>query len=282
MLKKIVIGAVMFVFVILAAGIVAQSSVTSADLLATRTPVVGESIPTRTPVVGQTVPTRTPVPNAPKLQISNFIDFAPGLTEIIIKLNGEERVILKYGDSSEYMFVPVGTYLMEVVGVTGDTRGPEDYLLAYSNVTFALEQEYSAIIGGDAGANQPGQIQVVQDDNSEPPAGKAKIRIAHFAPFDSVLANTEVDVIDEGTSSVLAGLADVPFGTISGYIEVDAGTAYDLIVTNDAGTVLDLPPIAFSEGEIVTIVVNGGGANQPVDAGVVSNLRKLFLPVVFE
>ncbi len=282
MLKKIVIGAVMFVFVILAAGIVAQTSVTSANLLATRTPVVGESIPTRTPVVGQTVPTRTPVPYAPQIQISNFIDFAPGITQIIIKLNGEELVILKYGDTSEYISVPVGTYLMEIVGVTEGTRGPEDYLLAYSTVTFALEAEYSAVIGGDAGANQPGQIKIVEDDNSEPPAGKAKIRVAHFAPFDSVLANTEVNVIDEGTNAVFAGLADIPFGTISDYIEVDAGTAYDLMVTNGAGTVLDLEPVAFSEGEIVTIVVNGGGANQPVDAGVVSNLRKLFLPVVFE
>ena len=282
MLKKISIGVTLFVFALVVAGVVAQSTTSSANSLATRTPVVGESIPTRTPVVGATIPTRTPVPDAPRLQISNFIDFAPGVTEIIVKLNGQEILMLSYGDSSEYLFVPVGTYLMEIVAVTDDTRGPQDYLLAYSNVTFALEEDYTAILGGDAGANLPSQISLIQDDNSDPSAGKAKIRIAHFAPLDSDLANTEVDVMDEGTNLVFAGLSDIPFGTTSGYIEIDANVEYDLIVTNDAGTVLDLAPIAFSEGEIATIIVNGGGANQPIDAGIVSNTSRLYLPVIFE
>ncbi len=282
MYKRLVFGVSLFLFAIIGAGVVTQSSISSASLLATRTPVVGETVPTRTPVVGQTVPTRTPVPNSPVLQISNFVDFAPGITEIIIKLNGEEILVLKYGDTSEYVYVPPGTFLLEVIAVTDDTRAPEDFLLAFANVTFELEEEYSAIIGGDDGSNQPAQIKVVEDDNTAPPAGKAKIRIAHFAPVDSVLANTAVDVVDEATNTVFAGLSGVQFGAVSSFIEVDSGVAYDLIVTNGSGTVLDLDPITLEEGEIVTIVVNGGGANQPIDAGVISSIDKLFLPVIFE
>lgn len=282
MLKKIMLGVSFVVLSTLAIGAATQSSISSANTVPTRTPVVGETVPTRTPTVSDTIPTRTPVPDAPILQISNFVDFAPGIPEIIIKLNGEELVQLSYGDSSENIYVPVGTYLMEIVAVTGDTRAPEDFLLAFANVTFELEKEYSAIIGGDDGSNQPAQIKIVEDDNSAPAAGKAKIRIAHFAPVDSDLANTAVDVVNEGTNTIFGGLSGVQFGAVSSFIEVDSGVAYDLVVRNGSGIVVDLDPITLSNGEIVTIVVNGGGANQPIDAGVISNLEKSFLPVIFE
>ncbi|MEM9777137.1 MAG: DUF4397 domain-containing protein, partial [Chloroflexota bacterium] len=143
-----------------------------------------------------------------------------------------------------------------------------------------MSKEYTAILSGDAGTNQPSQIKLVEDNNTPPSAGKAKIRIGHFAPFDSVVANTGVDVRNESTGLVLANLSNVPFGTLSDYIELDAGVEYDLIVTNSSGTVLDIDPITFAAGEIATIIVSGGGANQSVGASLVSNQRILYLPLI--
>lgn len=286
MFKKMLMGVFAFVFALVVAGVITQLSSASmfsvaanGSTITTRTPVVGETVPTRTPGA-ETVPTRTPEPDAPVLQIVNFIDFEDDISEIIVKLNGEEIAQLPYGDSSEYIYMPIGTFLMEIVAVDEQTRGPEDYLLAFADVTFDMSKEYTAVLAGDAGENQPSQIKLVEDNNELPAAGKVKVRIGHFAPFDSDVMNTGVDVRDEDSGLVLAGLSNVQFGTLSDYIELDAGVEYDLIVTSVNGTVLDLKPVTFAAGEIATIIVNGGGANRPVGAGLVSNLRTLYLPLI--
>ncbi|MEM8856711.1 MAG: DUF4397 domain-containing protein [Chloroflexota bacterium] len=297
MFKRVMVGIFAFIFSLVVAGVVTQLSSASmfdvsedGSTILTRTPIVGEtaptrtrmvgeSVPTRTPFAGETNPTRTPEPNAPVLQISNFVDFAPGIPNIILKLNGEEYIELPYGDTSEYINVPIGTFLMEIIGVT-DSRSPEDFLLAFQEVTFDMSKEYSGIIGGDAGTTQPTLIKLVEDDNSPPSSGKAKLRVGHFAPFNSVLADTEVDVRNENTGLVVGGLSDIPFGTLSPFIELDAGVEYDLIVVRDGVTVLDLDPFTLIDGEIATVVVNGGGANQSVGASLISNRNYQHFPVI--
>ena len=57
--------------------------------------------------------------------------------------------------------------------------------------------------------------------------------------------------------------ANVNFGDVTGYIELDAGT-YDLIITTTGGgdILIDPRPVTFAEGEVVTTFATGDGANK--------------------
>jgi hypothetical protein len=58
-------------------------------------------------------------------------------------------------------------------------------------------------------------------------------------------------------------LDNVNFGDVTGFISLDAGT-YDLIITTPDGgtTLIDLAPVTFAEGTIISAFVSGEGVNQ--------------------
>ena len=69
------------------------------------------------------------------------------------------------------------------------------------------------------GANQPLELDALVDDNSDPMAGMARVRVVHYAPFAS--SGTEVDICTETNVPVLEG---VPYkGVTSPYLELPAG-----------------------------------------------------------
>ena len=280
MYKKIALGAFATLFSVMVAGLLVQMSSASAVGTEVNGSLnAGETVPTRTPEPG-TIPTRTPHPDGGCIEVAHFADFAIGDAYIVVKLNGLLVVEVTYGSVSNCVNVPPGTSLLEVFSV--GLRSTEDTLLVSETVTVVSGESYTAVINGDGGNNQPTGINFGSNDQSAPASGKAKVRVAHMAPVDSVLLNTQVDVRDTNLGGIVAGLDNIAFGTVSPYVEVTAGIQYEWAVTNAAGTanLLVLDPVTFQAGEIVTIYVSGGGANRSLDAGVTSNVGSVYAPII--
>jgi hypothetical protein len=190
-----------------------------------------------------------------RLQVAHLAPFAAS-APVTIKLNGVTALTnFDYGDSTAYIDLPEGT-----VDLTGGS-------------------DYTAIAIGD-GVNQPLSLKALLDNNTAPAAGNFKLRLGHLAPFANTLAGTTADVrLDDGTVI----LNDVVFGDVAGYLELAAGT-YDLkITTPDGGTTLiDLAPVSFTAGQIVSTFAVGEGSNQPLGGyALPSNATGFFLPLEY-
>ncbi len=125
------------------------------------------------------------------------------------------------------------------------------------------DTDYTVAAIGD-GTNQILSLLALVDDNTPPGPGNVKIRIVHAAPFDAVLANTEVSVRDD-MGTVIGGLTNVAFGASSPYLEVPAGV-YDLQIATPDGTttLIDIAPVDLPAGTIVTAFAVGGANSQPL------------------
>jgi hypothetical protein len=141
---------------------------------------------------------------------------------------------------------------------------------------------YTVAAIGD-GVNQPLQYMVLTDDMSAPGGGNFKLRIAHAAPFAADLEDTEVDICTQD-GTLVDGLAGVPFGVSSDFLELPAGT-YDLKVTDAAAdpctgaTIIDLPPAEISAGAIATVFAVGG-ANGHIPGAYSPELGPIGIPYV--
>ena len=196
-------------------------------------------------------------PTTARMQVAHLAPFADTLegTRVDISLNGEPVAALQdvdYGDSTAYIELPKGSYLVEIF--------PDDSETAAISETVALVggMDYTAIAIGGAN-NQALNLRLLEDDNTAPAAGKFKLRLGHLAPFAED-PNTTADVrLDDGTPI----LEEVNFGDVADYLELDAGT-YDLKITTPGGdtTLINLAPVTFAEGDIVSAFAVGDGDNQ--------------------
>lgn len=86
----------------------------------------------------------------------------------------------------------------------------------------------------------------------------ARVRVAHFAPFAAEAADRTVDVELDGAT----WLEDVEYGTVSEYVDVEAGT-YDAEVTPVGGTDPALSgELTLEDGQDYTVAVIGNGEAQ--------------------
>ena len=163
---------------------------------------------------------------------------------------------LEFGDLSDYVALPAGTYDLKVCAAADDTICPivadgvaveagARYTIAATNVLASI------------------QAQVITDDPA-PEAGSAQVRVVHFS------ADTPaIDVLtQDGGTAVVDGLA---YPDATEYLTLDPGT-YDLKVCADAdNTVCPLDPdsldlaggtaysvfaIGSLEGQTLTAVVS--------------------------
>jgi hypothetical protein len=130
-------------------------------------------------------------------------------------------------------------------------------------VILSDDTDYTAVAVG--GANEWDlELLLLEDDMMAPPAGYAKVRIGHLAPFAVDEADTLADVrLQDGTVI----LDDVPYGAIADYLELEEGM-YDLKITSADGsvTLIDPLPVKFSDGDILSVFAVGDITNQPADA----------------
>ena len=195
------------------------------------------------------------LPLATYLQVAHLAPFAEDAS-VTVKLNGAEALPdVDYGDSTGYIELEAGEYLVEIV--------PAGTATVAISATVDLEQaaHYTGIAVGD-GVNQDLALIALEDDLTPPATGNAKVRLGHLAPFASGDATADVRLQD-GTPV----LPNVNFGDVNDYILLAAG-AYDLKITTPGGatTLIDPPSVTFTQGQILSAFATGDGVNQ--DLGI--------------
>jgi len=205
------------------------------------------------------------------LQVAHLAPFAsdPG-TAVTITLNGAPALTdFAYGDSTPYIDLDPGTYLVEVF--PGGSATPA----ITAEVTLDSDMYYTAIATGD-GVNQPLALLALVDDVTAPAAGNFKLRLGHLAPFAAGGATADVRLQD---GTVI--LDDVDFGDVAPYLELAAGT-YDLKITTPDGatTLIDPLPVTLPAGGILSAFATGEGVNQPLGVfALPSDAEGFFLPL---
>jgi len=116
-----------------------------------------------------------------------------------------------------------------------------------------------------------------------PAPGLALVRVLHLAPFNSLIANTAVDICTQANAPVV-GLTGLVYLEQSGYLTLTPGVYDWKVSTPGCGTVvLDLPAFTLQPGTVLTLLIVGGG-NQPLSSVVVvdrSGVQStLYLPII--
>lgn len=196
-----------------------------------------------------------------RLAVAHLAPFAADPdTAVTVTLDSTPALTLtnvEFGDSTGYLTVTAGTYLVEIWPAGSPTPAIS------ASITLSEDTDYTAVAIGDI-VNQPLDLLLLEDDNTPPAAGFAHVRIGHLAPFAAVITDTWADVrLQDGTVI----LDDVPFGAVAGYLPLAAGT-YDLKITTADGsaTLIDLYPVTLNDGDILSVFAVGDIVNQPVGA----------------
>ena len=180
----------------------------------------------------------------------------------------DDAVVLSdvpYLVASDYLEAPAGEHNVKV-NAAGTTTTVID-----EDVTLVDGTDYTVIASGLVAALTP---IVLEDDNSTPAAGNARVRAIHGAPsapaVDIYVTAPGADL--EGETPVLTGVA---FGDVADYLEVPAGD-YQVRVT-PAGTKtveIDSGTLTLVSGQVRTaIAVDAPGGGAPFDLLVLADLN---------
>ncbi|RLM89365.1 DUF4397 domain-containing protein [Halobellus sp. Atlit-38R] len=167
-----------------------------------------------------------------------------------------------YGQSG-YVEVPAGEYTLQI---RGDTDGNDGDVVASFDLDLAGGQVYTAFAAGylspdDEPADTPFDLVVAQDTESGTMSDgmddPAMVRVAHLSPNAP-----NVDVYVDGS----AALEDVPFGAVSGYLDVPAGTrTVEITAAGDPDASVFAGDVGVESGQPYTIAAIGeigDGADQ--------------------
>ena len=203
------------------------------------------------------------------VQIAHLAPFAED-ARVTVAVNGEPVLTeFDYGDSTEYVPLPAGEHLVEIIP-TGTAT-----VAISATIEIAHDVYYTAIAYGD-GVNQDLGLMLLIDDLTPPAPGQVHLRLGHLAPFASGLATADVRLAD-GTPVLL----NVNFGDVSGFVPLVPGT-YDLIITTPGGdtVLIDPLPVPLEEGAILSAFATGDGVNQPLGVYVLPlGTPGFFLPL---
>jgi hypothetical protein len=182
-------------------------------------------------------------PDAPNVDV--LVDGAVALSDV------------PYLGVSEYLEVPSGERNLKVNAAgTATTVIDADAALAEAS-------DYTVIAGGLAEAIAP---IVLEDDNTAPAAGNARVRAIHGAP-----SAPAVDIYVTATGTDLAAetpvLTNVAFGQVADYLEVPAGTYQVRVTPTGSKTVaIDSGALTLASGQVRTaIAVDAAGGGAPFD-----------------
>ena len=173
-----------------------------------------------------------------------------------------------YGESG-YTEVPAGDYTLQV---RGDTESNDGDVVADTDVSVAGGQVYTVFAAGylspdDDPADTPFQFVLAQDTGGGMMgSGTASVRVAHLSPNAP-----NVDVYVDGD----AVLEDVPFTTVSSYLDVPAGEReVEITAAGDPDTSVFSGPVAVEADADYTIAAIGelgDDADQPFEPLVLTD-----------
>jgi hypothetical protein len=172
---------------------------------------------------------------------------------------------VSYLTASDYLEVPAGDHNLKV-NAAGTTTTVID-----EDVSLVDGTDYTVIASGLLAAIEP---IVLEDDNSEPAAGTARVRAIHGAP-SAPAVDVYVTAPDVDLEAELPTLGNVEFGDVADYIEAPVGE-YQVRVT-PAGTktvVIDSGTLTLESGQVRTaIAVDSPDGGPPFGLLVLEDLN---------
>jgi hypothetical protein len=191
---------------------------------------------------------------------------SPDAPEVDVLLDEAEVLSdVPYLAASEYLETTAGDHNLKV-NAAGTTTTVID-----ADATLADGTDYTVIASGLLTEIEP---IVLEDDNSTPATGNARVRAIHGAPG---APGVDVYVTVPGADLNVATpvLTDVAFGDVAEYLEVPAGD-YQVRVT-PAGTkavAIDSGTLTLTSGQVRTaIAVEAPGGGGPFDLLVLEDLN---------
>lgn len=196
---------------------------------------------------------------AVQVQLGNFAPLSANAAEtaLTVRINGQVVATdFRYGDTRSYISLGgSGVYRFELI--------PAGALNPFvtADVTLADGNEYTALAVGN-NRTQPFGMLFLLDNNTPAPAGSARFRVIHAAPFATTASASEVTIRTD-SGAVLPGMERIPYATPGPYLTVSAAT-YDLRVTSPENTItyVDLAPLTLSSGTTRSLVFAGDGTAQ--------------------
>ncbi len=177
--------------------------------------------------------------------------------------NSEVLSDVPYLASSAYLETSAGDHNLKVNAAGTSTTAID------ADVTLADGTDYTVIASDLVAQIAP---IVLQDDNTAPAAGNARVRAIHGAPSAPAV---DIYVTAPGADLATATpvLTGVEFGDVADYLEVPAGE-YQVRVS-PAGTklvVIDSGPLTLESGQVRTaIAVDAAGGGAPFDLLVLAD-----------
>jgi hypothetical protein len=170
-----------------------------------------------------------------------------------------------YLTASDYLDVSAGDHNLKV-NAAGTTTTVID-----ADVSLLDGTDYTVIASGLVAAIEP---IVLEDDNSAPAAGTARVRAIHGAP-SAAAVDIYITAPGEDLEAETPALGNVEFGDVADYIEAPVGD-YQVRVT-PAGTktvVIDSGTLTLESGQVRTaIAVDAAGGGPPFDLLVLEDLN---------
>lgn len=214
-----------------------------------------------------------------RARVGHFAPFtAPVSTSVTVFVDGQPLLTdFVFPSLTPYVPVAPGPHLIEVVPTGSVTPAITGTVVVTGLVDYTL-----AAIGD--GVKQPLGLTALVDDNATPPsAGKARVRLSHFAPFANTIPATNVDICAAPGAAVVQNLEYKESQTV----ELDAGL-YSGVYIQAAGLgcvapgLFTLPDFAVSAGDIGYVFAVGDGTNAAptVVAAPDFTVRPTWLPLL--
>ena len=190
-------------------------------------------------------------PDAPAVDV--LVDDAAALSNV------------DYLTASDYVELADGAHNVKVNAAGTSTT------VIDADVDLADGTDYTVIASGLLETIQP---IVLEDDNSTPAAGTARVRAIHGAP-SAPAVDVYVTAPGADLEAASPALSNVAFGDVADYLEVPAGD-YQVRVT-PAGTktaVIDSGALTLTSGQVRTaIAVDAPGGGAPFDLLILDDLN---------
>ena len=173
---------------------------------------------------------------------------------------------LRFGSFLNYRDAPAGARVVKLFA--GDlAQAQVAAATPLLTASMALEAGKDFTLAAVGGANGfPLEILALSDAVTLPVGASAKLRVVHAAPFAPGAGATAVDIVTESGQAV-PPLLNLSFKDASVYTGLPSGVTFDLkaVPSGQPGAppVIDLPPLTFRPGQVLTLFAIGGANGYP-------------------
>lgn len=198
-----------------------------------------------------------------RVAVAHFAPFAGTVadTAVTVRVDGTDVLTdFVFSQIVGYINLDMGEHLVEILPSGSDTPVISQAVTVSPLTDYTLAATSFLTDNEDLGLD----LAVLVDDNvTPPPAGQARVRAGHFAPFADTLDGTRVNLC-AGTTPLLT---QVPFGAAAP-VDVAAGPVTTYLSAPDpadcTAPIFSLPVVVAPEGGIASLYVVGGRNGLPL------------------